>query len=236
MSAARTRYRTVLLDAGGVLVYPNWARAAEALGRHGVVVSPDALAAAEPYVKRQLDVAPTVAATNDAQRGYLYFDCILRQAGIGLSAATAAALADLKAFNDTEGTWDQPAADAFDTLRRLRADGHRIAVVSNSNGTIRRMFRRVGLEPLVDVIVDSHEEGVEKPNPGLFEIALARAGSSKAEAIHCGDMYQVDVVGARAAGLPAVLLDEAGLCPHDDCPRVASLAAFADGLLAGRFD
>ena len=230
------RFRTVLFDAGGVLVSPNWERASEALARHGVRVTPGVLASAEPYVKRQLDIAPTVRATSDAQRGYLFFDLILKRAGIEASAATDAALAELKAFNDTEGTWDVVASDAVDTLARLRAAGCRIAVVSNTNGTLRRMFRRVGLGPFLDVVVDSTEEGIEKPDPRLFDIALERTGGTRDAAIHCGDLYHVDVVGARAAGLPAVLLDPVGLYAHADCPRVPSLTAFADGVLSGYFD
>lgn len=233
---SKTRYRTIFLDAGGVLVTPNWLRASEALARHGVSVDAARLAAAEPFVKQQLDVAPTVRSTNDEQRGFLYFDLILKHAGIPASGATGAALAELKAFNDTEGTWDVVAADATETLRRLRAAGCRVAVVSNSNGTVGRMFRRIGLEPYVDHVIDSRDEGVEKPDPRIFHVALQRTGGDPGHAIHCGDIYQIDVVGARAAGLPAVLLDAAGLYPHADCPRVHSLTEFADGVLGGVFD
>jgi FMN phosphatase YigB (HAD superfamily) len=45
-----------------------------------------------------------------------------------------------------------------------------------------------------------------------------------------GDLYNIDVVGARAAGLQAVLLDSAGLYPAADCPRVPGLGALADAL------
>jgi FMN phosphatase YigB (HAD superfamily) len=46
----------------------------------------------------------------------------------------------------------------------------------------------------------------------------------------------VDVVGARAAGLRGVLLDEAGLYPDADCPRVRSLAELVDRIAEGMFD
>ncbi|HOG29605.1 MAG TPA: HAD-IA family hydrolase, partial [Vicinamibacterales bacterium] len=119
---------------------------------------------------------------------------------------------------------------------RLRAAPLRTVIVSNSNGRVRAILRRVGLEPLVDLVVDSHEEGVEKPDARLFEIALRKSGADRATTIHCGDLYYVDVTGARAAGLPAVLLDAAGLYADADCPRVASLPEFVDGLLGGAFD
>ena len=233
---ANTRYRTIFLDAGGVLVTPNWHRASDALARQGVAVDAARLAAAEPFVKQQLDVAPTVRSTSDQQRGFLYFDLILAHAGIEANAATDAAMAELKAFNDRDGTWDVVATDAVSTLQRLREASCRLVVVSNTNGTLRRMFRRVGLEPWIDLVVDSQEEGVEKPDPRLFEIALERAGGDRRSTIHCGDIYQIDVVGARSAGIPAVLLDSAGLYSHADCPRVSSLTEFADRLMGGEFD
>ena len=42
--------------------------------------------------------------------------------------------------------------------------------------------------------------------------------------MHVGDLYHVDVVGARSAGLQAVLLDAAGLYTDVDCPRIQALA------------
>jgi len=232
-----TRYRTVFLDAGGVLVNPNWTRASEALARHGVHLTAEALAAAEPAVKRRLDVPRTVIGTTDEQRGFLFFDLILAGVGVTRSPATDAALAELKAFHDVENTWDVVPAEVVPVLRRLRAAGLQTVVVSNSNGRLAHLFDRLGLSPLLDCVVDSAVEGVEKPDPRLFQIARDRSGADSRATIHCGDLYEIDVVGARAAGLPAVLLDPAGL--YDgvaDCPRVLTLTAFADGLLAGRFD
>ncbi len=232
-----TRYRTAFFDAGGVLVSPNWTRAAEALGRHGVIVEASALAAAEPAVKKGLDVPHTVSRTNDEQRGFLFFDLILKGAGVPRSEATDAALRDLKAFHDVENTWDVVTEGAPDILRRVRQAGLKTVIVSNSNGRIRHLLGRVGLLELFDHVLDSLEEGVEKPDPRFFEIALERSGADPRTTIHCGDLYEIDIVGARAAGLPAVLLDEADMYAHvTDCPRVRTLAEYADGLLSGRFD
>jgi HAD superfamily hydrolase (TIGR01549 family) len=231
-----TRYRTAFLDAGGVLVGPNWERTAVALARHGVTVTPAALAAAEPSVKRRLDVPPTIRATTDEKRGFLFYDLILAEAGIAASAETNAALAELRAFHDVENMWDVMPDDALSALRRLRDAGLQTVVVSNSNGTVDHLFSRIGLAPFIDVVIDSAVERIEKPDPRLFRIALDRSGADPRATIHCGDLYEVDIVGARAAGLPAVLLDTAGLYDHTDCPRVHSLTEYADRLLAGEFD
>jgi putative hydrolase of the HAD superfamily len=85
-------------------------------------------------------------------------------------------------------------------------------------------------------VLDSNDEGVEKPDPRFFEIALARSGARRETTIHVGDLYHVDVVGARAAGLRGVLLDEAGLYPDADCPRIQSLGELADRIEQGVFD
>ena len=100
-----------------------------------------------------------------------------------------------------------------DVLATLRARGRRLAVVSNANGTLHRAFDCLGLTPLVDVMFDSFLEKVEKPDPRFFQIALDRAGASASSTVHVGDIYHVDVIGARAAGITPVLVDAAGLDP-----------------------
>jgi HAD superfamily hydrolase (TIGR01549 family) len=214
---------TLFLDAGGVLVFPNWDRVAAALARHGVDVDAQALGRAEPMAKRRLDVAPTVQTTTDAQRGWQYFNLILTEAGLPLSAATDAALSELRAYHDRENLWEFVPSDVEPALQRLRSLGLKLVVVSNANGRLRHLFERTELADKVDVLFDSFEEGVEKPDPRLFDIALERSASRRDSTMHVGDLYHVDVVGARSAGLRAVLLDAAGLYPDVDCPRVRAL-------------
>jgi putative hydrolase of the HAD superfamily len=232
----QTRYTTVFLDAGGVMITPNFPRLADALARRGIPVPAGALEAAEPRVKQELDHAPTITATDDTRRGYVYFDRILELNGIPPGPATAGAIEELVSFRDREGAWDVVTPGAVASLTRLRRAGLRLVVVSNSNGRVRRILRRTGIEPHVDLVLDSQEEGVEKPDPRFFEIALDRAKSDRAATIHCGDIYHIDIAGARAAGLPAVLLDAADLYGDADCPRVRSLPEFATRLLEGAFD
>ncbi len=110
------------------------------------------------------------------------------------------------------------------TLRALRDAGYRLVVLSNANGTLHRAFARLGLAPLVDMMFDSANEGVEKPDRRYFDLVLARTGARRETTVHVGDLYHVDVTGARAAGVAAVLVDEAGLHRDADCPRVRSIA------------
>lgn len=227
---------TVFLDAGGVFIYPNWWRVSEALAKHGVRVSPETLRAADPRARRELDDLKVIGATTDASRGWLFFDLILKHAGVARSDGTAAALAELHAYHTASNLWEYVPDSVLPAIQALRGRGLRIVVVSNANGTLRMHLDRLGLTAHFDLVLDSADEGVEKPDPRFFEIALERSGAAKATTIHVGDLYYVDVVGARAAGLRGVLLDEANLRPDADCPRVASLDELVQKIGGGEFD
>jgi HAD superfamily hydrolase (TIGR01509 family) len=222
--------QTVFLDAGGVLVNPNWSRVSEVLGRHGVSVAPARLAAAEPRAKKRLDTGETIRATSDQQRGWTYFNLVLTEAGVALSDATAAALGELHIYHETYNLWETVPDEVMPSLAALRRSGRRLVVLSNANGTLHRAFDRLGLTTSFDLIFDSYNEGVEKPDPRFFQIALERSGADAATTMHVGDLYHVDVAGARAAGLTPALLDVGGLYPECDCLRVRSLAELVDAL------
>ncbi len=90
---------------------------------------------------------------------------------------------------------------------------------------------------MLDFVVDSGAVGVEKPDPAIFRIALERAGVSAAEAMHVGDLFPVDVVGARRAGLEPVLLDPLGRYADRGCrtsPDVPTLCRELVTSLGGR--
>jgi putative hydrolase of the HAD superfamily len=222
-----TKCATVFLDAGGVLVFPNWTRIANALADQGVHVEASRLAAADPYAKKQLDSTTSVASATDHQRGWTYFDLIFDRTGVARSSRTETALALLHDYHRRCNLWELVPDDVMPALEELRARGLTLAVVSNANGTVRTLFDRVGLTSKIDVVVDSFEEGVEKPDPRLFRIALERAHARPESTVHVGDLYHVDVIGARAAGLTPILLDAAGLYPDADCLRIGSLAELA---------
>ena len=225
--------RTIFLDAGGVLVFPNWNRVSSALRERGVHVAPSALAAAEPYAKRQLDRTPTIRASNDETRGWLYFELILERAQVPLTTATADALAALHRYHQESNLWDYMPEDVLPALRALRDLDLQLVIVSNANGTLVKLAERLGLTECVGCVLDSHVEKVEKPDPRFFEIAMQRSGAHAETTIHVGDLYEVDVVGARAAGITPVLLDAAGLYPEADCVRVRSLAQLVELVRAG---
>ena len=226
---------TVFLDAGGVLVHPNWHRVAEALAQHGTSVDAAALFAAEPHAKREMDLGSLMARTTDQQRGWIYFEAVLRHAGVPVDDRARAALADVRAYHDVHNVWEHVPGDVVPTVEALRALGVRLVVVSNANGKLHTMFERVGLAGRFDVVLDSHDFGVEKPDPRLFQFALEASSAEATSTVHVGDFFHIDVVGARAAALAdAVLVDPADLYADADCPRVSALPLLVDYVRARR--
>lgn len=216
--------RAVFFDAGNTLIHMDYGAIAAALGREGVAATVDQVRDAERRARIRLDAsfAPG-ASTEDPATGDRYLAFLLDELGVQ-SAETAAALAAWRrGHNPPRGLWTalEPAAEpALDLARQA---GLRTAVISNSNGTIADILGTLGLARHLDFIIDSSKVGVEKPDPRIFRVALDRAGLRPEEAAYIGDLYSIDVLGARAAGLQAVLLDPGACWPARDCPTASTV-------------
>jgi putative hydrolase of the HAD superfamily len=213
----------VLFDLGGVLVHLDYAAIAAEAAALGFPLDAAALPRAEGFARRAIDARASAAGTargTDAARVPDYFDDVL--AGAGLAAPARAELVPrLRAHHRERNLWRVPFSCARATLERLNAAGLRLGVVSNADGRAAAILAATGLAPSLDVIVDSHFEGVEKPDPEIFRRALARLGAAANETLFVGDIPSIDVVGARNAGLRPVLLDAAGVYSDADCDRIA---------------
>jgi putative hydrolase of the HAD superfamily len=227
--------KTLFLDAGGVLCHPSWVRVSAALATEGVEISAAALAAAEPLAKRDIDRATVIKATDDAKRGWLYFNKVLEHAGVPLSDSTDAALAVMREYHGSRNLWEYVPDDVKPALARFRELGLTLVVVSNANGRLRHLFDRLELTSYFDVVLDSYEWAVEKPDPRLFQIALEQSGGTAATTAHVGDLFHIDIAGARAAGLrEGVLIDPHDLYPDADCRRVRTLTEIATSIELAR--
>ncbi|HEX5685857.1 MAG TPA: HAD family hydrolase [Ideonella sp.] len=122
--------------------------------------------------------------------------------------------------------------DAWPTLERLRAQGLRLAILTNgpSDGQ-RRKLQATGLEQMVDTVTIGEEIGFSKPSPHAFHSVLKRFDAHGAETLMIGDSPQLDYDAALQAGLQAVLLDRAG--QHRDSGRAAVESLHAVLLQAG---
>jgi putative hydrolase of the HAD superfamily len=101
----------------------------------------------------------------------------------------------------------EPVPGVAEALERLGEAGLRLGVVANWDRSLHEQLARLGLDVHFDTVVTSADAGVPKPDPRIYERALAELGTVPRRAAHVGN-EPVDEEGARAAGmrfLPAPL-------------------------------
>ena len=123
--------------------------------------------------------------------------------------------------------------DVLPSLRRLKDLGLRLGIISNINRTGPDLLQSLGLEGVVDSAITSREVGAEKPHAPIFQAALHRLGAEAAEAVHVGDQYASDIVGALGVGMGAVLIDRYGTAESCGGGRESWLADGGGGVAGG---
>ena len=227
----------LFLDAGNTLVTLDHTLVCEVLTAVGVTASTGSLARAEAAARPVVSAFLAGGASSEGRDTFtVYVGTILR--GLGADGAAVETLAPrivrtLRHEVGTQRLWSQVLPGVPDALRALRAAGLRLVVVSNSDGTIEAGLREMGLRDQVDAVIDSAVVGAEKPDPAIFRHGLSAAGTRPERTLHVGDLYDVDIVGARRAGLHGLLLDPYGDWESVDCPTAADVPALARTLLDG---
>jgi HAD superfamily hydrolase (TIGR01549 family) len=113
-------------------------------------------------------------------------------------------------------------ADVRRTLPLLREAGYLLAVISNRDQPFRTLLDAHGLSEFFPYSLAGGELDIYKPEPGIFEHALKQLNVSAPETVYVGDNYYADIVGARRAGLEAVLYDPNHIFPEADCVTIRS--------------
>ncbi len=222
----------VLLDAGNTVIFLDHEAVADIVTSHGHDVDARAIARSEGAAKRRYEGLLRTGVSHEEGWG-LYLRTLLEEAGLAGEAAREM-IVPLRRAHDAFNLWRRVPSDLHDALERLRGKGIRVAIVSNSEGRLLDVFDRVGLGDAFELIVDSHHEGVRKPDPEIFRRALSRLGVDASRAVYLGDIPGIDVEGAHAAGMKAVLVDALDFYPdHTGSPRVASVAEFVDQFVIG---
>jgi putative hydrolase of the HAD superfamily len=226
--------RTVFLDVGFTLLapHPSVVEIAVAVcAANGCVVERERLTQALPAAEATLRAMATAdtALWSDEQAirrlWTAYFTLLLRASlppdeTDDLQRLVAAVVA---AFEHASSYRLYP--DVAPALARLRAHGLTLGVISDWGIGLGVILRHHDLVEYFDFAVISAAVRYAKPDPALFRTALTRANAIPDYAIHVGDSYLLDVLGARAAGITPVLLDrERRYDPAQlDCPVVYDL-------------
>jgi putative hydrolase of the HAD superfamily len=223
------RIRAVFLDAGNTLVFPRLEEIITDLKEHGYSATPEDFYAVERFAKRKLDdwLWPQIRrgeVPEQIDRYYWseYLQELTRRLGAPESEPGKLTKSLIASFQNIQ-LWSRvmPGTPAF--LEWLAAQGYFLGVISNSIGTLEGQLVRLGLARYFQAVLDSAIVGIQKPHPGIFKLALQRAGTNGSEAIFVGDTYATDVGGAQLAGLTGVLMDNVGAYPDAACPRISSL-------------
>ena len=105
--------------------------------------------------------------------------------------------------------------DVLPALEQLKQSGIILGLISNVDSDIKHLFDKLGLTPLLQVVITSLDVGYRKPQPEIFKEATSHAGVETNESMYIGDQYQIDVLGAKKAGMQGVLLDRNGFFSED---------------------
>lgn len=214
MSIRPGNIQMVFFDAGGTLfdvrgsvgeIYSAAAR------RHGVAIAPEIL---QHAFVRYFRHHPPLAFPRDTPARELtrlerawWFRLVSQVfAEFGEFPHIDAFFADVYELFRTPEGW-QLYSETIPALDALRAQGLRLAVISNFDSRLDDLLKALKIDRYFEAVHLSSRIGAAKPNPEIFQTALASHGLAAQQAVHVGDSLDEDAAGAAAAGLQAVWLD-----------------------------
>jgi HAD superfamily hydrolase (TIGR01509 family) len=220
------RRRFIFFDVGNTLLFPNRARllAPIAAAKHPSLEEWQAL---ERRTKQEFDQG-LISSKIDHGFWWTFHTHLLNQ----MHAFDEGVRNTLVENTQKSANWDQILPGTREALDRIR-ERYAIAVISNADGRIDAVLGRCGICDCFASITDSGNVGHEKPHPEIFAAALREMKADPAESLYVGDVYSVDYIGARNAGMDAVLFDVSGAYRGRELPRVESLAELESWLVAG---
>jgi putative hydrolase of the HAD superfamily len=226
------RFDAVLFDAGGVVVMPDPRAIGDALGRPTSVPEGHR---AHYHALRALEAQALAA---DGARTIEHLDWNVYRAAYAASLGCDDGEDALVRLGRIWSAllWRCRIEESVAALWKLYQRRVPIGIVSNASGQIEGVLRVQGVCQVgagagvpVTVVVDSHVVGVAKPDPSIFEPALAALGHpDRSRVAYVGDSLINDVAGAEAAGLVPLQIDPYGLYAEHGHERIASLHDLLD--------
>lgn len=224
----RVTYRAVFFDAGETLVHPTpsfpelFASTVTREGhpRTAAQIMDGLSMVSDEFARAAVEEELWTTHPDRSRRFWIrvyerFLDALKIRDAIGLTDtlyATFTTLSNYEAFDDVPPT-----------LRSLRAAGLTLGVISNFEPWLQDLLEQLSLDAWLDVCVISGVEGVEKPDPAIFRIALERSGLAPPEVAYVGDIPDFDIEPAAAVGMSPVLIDRRERHPDHPGLRVTDL-------------
>jgi len=223
----------LLLDAGGTIVFPDFALFREVILTQGVDVEEERLKRIATEWIRRLD--ELLRQRQDPSGLTDILQDVLERAGVP-QASVPALRAQLEEMDRRQSLWSATYPWVRGALDRLSAAGLRASVISNADGRVSQQLDALDYLRYFEQVFDSRVVGYEKPDVRLFQHALQALGLRPEQCLFVGDVYYIDVLGANRAGIAAVHLDPYGLYADWEGCRIPSIAALPDLLADPQLD
>ncbi len=224
------RPELLLLDAGDTIIFLDPGAVAAALADQGLEVDAGAIGRALHPAKRRYQQHLTEGRGHEDGWSVLVGN-MLEGAGVA-PARIPELLPRLRAVHDDFYFWRSVPEGLVPAMERAKAGGIRLGIISNSEGRLSHVLERIGIRQHFEHVIDSHIEGVDKPDPAIFRLALERHGVAAERAVYAGDIPEVDVFGSQAVGMHGALIDAWNdHADRDDVPRFRSVEDLIDHLL-----
>jgi FMN phosphatase YigB (HAD superfamily) len=214
----------VLFDAGGVLVLPDPTVLAPLLAPYG------GDSAIEVHCRAHYAAMAVKSTAGVGEVFWAEYDRAYVES-VGVDPDHREHAAALLNITRSAQLWRWPIPDSMSALAVLAQRRVPMGVVSNASGQIEQELLRSEICQVGDgtgvamrCVIDSHVVGVTKPDPRIFEHALAHFPEfERGRIAYVGDSVTMDIRGATAAGLHPILLDPYDDHPDTDSARIRSL-------------
>lgn len=224
--------KAIIFDAGNTLIFIDPQVMVPVLREYGADVDEEGFRRAEYFARTRLTQRVEEGAFGTENHLWKeYFENLLRTSGVPDSRIEEVGSRIVEIHTDRH-LWTHMDPSTRPALDRLLESGYRLAVISNADGRMEGLIEGAGIRDCFEFVMDSEIEGVEKPDSEIFLRACSRMGLPPGECLYVGDLYPVDVLGARKAGLQALLLDPFGALdyPVDRLRDVSALPDYMEQL------
>ncbi|HDS09198.1 MAG TPA: HAD family hydrolase [Firmicutes bacterium] len=226
----KKRIKAIFFDAGNTLIFINFKIIKKILEDFNVKTSLSDLKESEMKWRTSLERdIEKLKHLKDQDILPFYFSQILNY--LKLNDDTVKSIVDeIISKHRKKMLWSIFPSSVYKVIKDLRRKGYKIGIISNSDGRLVNQLKSLKVWDLFDLVIDSREVGVEKPDPEIFRLALKKLKVDPAETVYVGDIYSIDIKPAQKLGIKAILFDPGDNQSELHCPRIRRIKEIFDYL------